>query len=66
MLERESPVVTEPAPRAANSSIAVIIEARLVGLFWVLRPRSWSEMRERRCSLAGFDWAVTEEEVMFG
>lgn len=65
--ERESPVVTEPAPRAAIASIASTIDARLAGSLCVLRPRSWSEMRARRWSLAeDRDWAVTEEQVNLG
>lgn len=62
--EREVPVVTLPLPSSAKASMALMIEARLVGSFWVLRPRSWSAMRSRRCCLARRDWAVTEEQVI--
>lgn len=66
MADSESPVVTEPAPTAAKASIASTMEARLAGSVWVLMPRSWSEMRVRRWSLAGRDWAVTEQQVKRG
>lgn len=61
--ERESPVVTVPAPREAIAVMASTIDFRFNGSFCVLSPRSWSEMRARRCSLADRDWAVTEKQV---
>jgi len=61
--DRESPVVTEPAPTTAIASMASTIAARFTGSLCVRRPRSWSAMRARRCSLADRDWVVTEEQV---
>ena len=60
--EREPPVVTVSLPSTAKASMASTMEARLGGSRWVLRPRSWSEMSERRWRLADWDWAVREEE----
>jgi len=61
--DKESSVVTEPAPTAAIVSMASTISASLAGSLCVRRPRSWSAMRARRWSLADRDWVVTEEQV---
>jgi len=61
--DRESSVVTEPAPTAAIASMASTIAARFAGSLCVRRPRSWLAMRARRWSLADRDWVVTEEQV---
>lgn len=50
--ESESPVVTELLPITAMASMAFTIASRLTASFWVLRPRSWSEMRSIRFRLA--------------
>lgn len=64
MAESESPVVAISLPRTAITSMALMIEARLLGSFWVLSPRSWSEMRFRSSCLANCVWAVTDEHVI--
>lgn len=62
--DSESPVVTISLPRTAISSIALMIEDRLLGSFWVLSPRSWSAMRFRSSCLADCDWLVVDEHVI--
>lgn len=50
--DSESPVVTELPPITAMASMAFTIASRFTASFWVLRPRSWSEMRSIRFRLA--------------
>lgn len=61
--DSEGPVVTLSVPSTAMESMALIISESFEGSVWVLRPRSWSEMRSRRFCLAERDWSVRDERV---